>query len=354
MQIALQQLPAQLQRGLKNLYLLHGDETLLVQQAADRIRTAARAGGHTERQVFTVQGAHFKWAQVLQAGQAMSLFADKQLVDLRIPSGKPGKEGSVALQELAEAARHNSDVLWLITLPKLDFASLKTAWFTALEGAGSSVKVDLIERRALPAWIAEQIKSVGLALEPGEAGNLALQWFADRVEGNLLAAHQEVQKLALLHPAGHALSAADIEASVAQVARFDVFKLTENMLMGNLRRVQRMLDGLQAEGVAEVLVHFCLSEEVRNLRAVKAAVASGKALGMALREQRVWGNKEALYERAVPRLSSGFLDAQLANVQVLDGIVKGLKQANWPSEPWAALRHTAMALTLACAAKESR
>ena len=157
MQLALPQIQAHLQKGLRSLYTLHGDEALLVQEAADAIRTAARSQGFTERTVFTVAGAHFDWAEVLASGASMGLFGDRQLVEVRIPSGKPGKEGSAALQQLAERAADSPDVLTLVSLPRLDKATKSSGWFMALDNHGATVQLDPIERAGLPAWIAHRL-----------------------------------------------------------------------------------------------------------------------------------------------------------------------------------------------------
>jgi DNA polymerase-3 subunit delta len=343
MQVALAQLSSQLQRGLAPLYVLHGDEPLLQQEAADAIRAAARAQGYTERSSFTVAGAHFDWSAVLAAGGSLSLFADRQIVEIRIPSGKPGKDGSVALQQLAESARGNDSTLTLVQLPRLDKATKTGAWFTALDGAGQSVQIDPIERAQLPQWIAQRLAAQGQRVAAGEEGQRTLQFFADRVEGNLLAAHQEIQKLGLLHPPGE-LSWTQVEAAVLNVARYDVFKLSEAVLGGQVLRVQRMLDGLEAEGEAPVLVHWALAEDIRALKRVKDAMNAGKPLPMALRENRVWGVKERLYERILPRANDAQLARLLQAAHQVDGIVKGLKVADWPAQPWQALQRLALQL----------
>ena len=348
MQLALPQLGSHLQRGLRSLYVLHGDEPLLVQEAADLIRATARAQGYTERSVFTVAGAHFDWGEVLAAGGSMSLFADRQIVEVRIPSGKPGKDGSAALQQLADAARGNDSVLTLVLLPRLDKATRSSAWFAALDGQGVSLQIDSVERQALPQWIAQRLSQQQQRVLPGEEGQRTLQFFADRVEGNLLAAHQEIQKLGLLYPAGE-LSFAQVESAVLNVARYDVFKLSEAVLAGNAPRVQRMLDGLQAEGESEVLVHYTLAEDIRALKRVKDAVSLGQPLPMAMREQRVWGLKERLFERVLPRLTPMALDNLLHAAHTVDGLVKGLKAPDWPVDSWQALHRLAMMLCRACA-----
>ena len=349
MQVAAAQFAKHLQSssGLRSLYTFYGDEALLQQEALDALRQAARAQGYTERSVFTVAGAHFDWSEVLASGGAMSLFADKQLLEIRIPSGKPGKEGSVALQQLAESAVGNDSTLTIVILPRLDKATKSTAWFAALENNGISVQIDPIERHALPAWIAQRLHAQQQRVAEGESGQHTLQFFADRVEGNLLAAHQEIQKLALLYPEGE-LSFEQVERAVLNVARYDVFKLTEAVLSGQPLRVQRMLDGLKAEGEAEVLVHYTLAEEIRALKRVKDAVAAGKALPMVLREQRIWGPRERLFERVLPRLSVGMLEKLLQSAHQVDGIVKGLKTPEWPADNWQALHRLALRLCRAC------
>jgi DNA polymerase-3 subunit delta len=341
MQIRPEQLNAQLGKGLQRIYTVHGDEALLAQEACDAIRAAARDKGYGERKVFTVSGAYFDWGPVLAAAQAMSLFADRQLIEIRIPSGKPGKDGSEALQRYCEHL--SDDVLTLVSLPKLDRQQQSSAWFTALDGSGASVRVETVERQALPQWIAQRLARQEQRVPAGDEGQRCLAFFSDCVEGNLLAAHQELQKLALLYPAGE-LSFEQIEAAVMNVARYDVFKLSEAVLAGQVPRLLRMLDGLQAEGEAAVLVHWTLAEDIRALRRVKDAVDRGSPLPMALREARVWGVKERLFERAVPLLSSHSLPPLVEAAQICDGIVKGLKHPEWPQDPWAALQRLALML----------
>ena len=351
MQVRADQLAAQLKRGLRPIYTVWGDEPLLAQEACDAVRAAARASGCTERQVHTVAGAHFDWSGLIGASQAMSLFSDKQLIEIRIPSGKPGKDGSEAIQRYCQSL--SDDVVTLVQLPRLDRTQQSSAWFNALDRAGLMVRVDPIDRKALPQWIAQRLASQGQRVQDGEAGQHALAFFADRVEGNLLAAHQEVQKLGLLHPSGE-LSQAQIEAAVLNVARYDVFKLGVAVLSGQVARALRMLDGLQAEGEAAVLVHWTLAEDIRALKRVKDAVAADKPLPMALREARVWGDKERLFERVVPRLSQATMADLLQAAQVCDGLVKGLRHPAWPAEPWDGLRRLVLLLLQHTAAPAQR
>ena len=341
MQVRAEQLAQHLAKGLKPLYTVWGDEPLLAQEAGDTIRAAARAAGCTERQVHTVSGAHFDWSSLLGASQAMSLFAERQLIEIRIPGGKPGKDGSEALQRYCEQL--SDDIVTLVQLPRLDRAQQSSGWFTALDAAGVSVRVDPVERKALPQWIAQRLAAQGQRVRGGEEGQRSLAFFADRVEGNLLAAHQEIQKLALLYPAGE-LGFEQIEAAVLNVARYDVFKLGEAVLAGQVARALRMLEGLQAEGEAAVLVHWTLAEDIRALKRVRDAVSGGKPLPMALRENRVWGVKERLFERAVPLLTDNGIAALLDAAQVCDGLVKGLRHPDWPLDAWEALRRLVLML----------
>jgi DNA polymerase-3 subunit delta len=271
----------------------------------------------------------------------MSLFSDKQLIEIRIPSGKPGKDGSDALQRYCAAL--GDEVVTLVQLPKLDRQQQQSAWFAALDGAGLMVRVDPIERHALPQWIAQRLAAQGQRVLGGEAGQQTLAFFADRVEGNLLAAHQEIQKLGLLYPKGE-LGFEQIEAAVLNVARYDVFKLGEAVLAGQVARALRMLDGLQAEGEAAVLVHWTLASDILGLKRVKDAMNAGRPLPMALREARVWGAKERLFERAVPLLSDNAIAQLVDAAQVCDGLVKGLKHPDWPLEPWDGLKRLVLML----------
>ena len=337
MQVALNQLSAHLQKGVKPLYVLHGDEPLLQQEAMDSIRAVARESGYTERSSFTVQGAHFDWSGVLAAGGSLSLFADKQVIEIRIPSGKPGKDGGAALQQIAQDAAGSDSTLTVVMLPRLDKATKTGAWFSALDAAGVAVRVEPVARQALPAWITQRLAQQQQRVKEGDEGQRTLAFFADCVEGNLLAAHQEIQKLALLYPAGE-LDFEMVEAAVLNVARYDVFKLGEAVLAGRVSRALRMLDGLRAEGEAPVLVHWTLAEDIRALKRVHDAMHEGKPMPLALREARVWGLREKLFERALPLLAPMTLDELVRAASVCDGLVKGLKHPDWPADAWDGLR----------------
>ncbi|WP_343657513.1 DNA polymerase III subunit delta [Paraburkholderia caribensis] len=352
MQLRLDALEAHLAKGPAGLYVVYGDEHLLAQEACDRIRATARANGFTDRTVFTVERG-FDWSSLLGASQSMSLFGDRQLVELRIPTGKPGKEGADALKTLAASA--NPDVLTLITLPRLDAATQKAAWFTALADAGVALKIDPVERAQLPGWVGQRLAQQGQRVAAGEEGKRALQFIAERVEGNLLAAHQEIQKLGLLYPSG-ALSFEQVHDAVLNVARYDVFKLNEAMLAGDVGRLSRMIDGLKGEGEAAVLVLWAVVEEIRTLLRIKRGVEAGKPLPMLLRENRVWGPRERLVGPALSRVTEASLEKALALAAKLDRQVKGLSggtpgnhRHDPPPDPWAGLFELAMAVAGASA-----
>jgi len=319
MQIANEDLPRHLASGLKPLYVVHGDALLLSVEASDSIRAAARAAGYAEREIFIAE-QHFKWAGLRNSAQSLSLFAERKVIDLRIPSGKPGVEGGQALQDYVEDM--SPDVLTLITLPRIDNTARKSQWFAALEKRGVMISADDIPRNALPGWIAGRLKRQGQT-----ADEATLEFLADRCEGNLLAAFQEIQKLALLYPGGE-LAFEQVKDAVMDVARYDIFKLSEAMLNGNAGRYARILDGLRAEGTATVLVLWSISEDVRMLGRVLQAVQRGGNIGNALREARVWGAKQGLIENAARRLKIAHVERALQQAARLDKIIKGLRQGD--------------------------
>lgn len=338
-------LEGQLRKGVAPLYTVYGDEHLLVQEAVDRIRAAARAAGFTDRTVFSVERG-FDWSAVAGATRSMSLFGDRQLIELRIPGGKPGKEGGEALRGLAHGA--GPDASLIVTLPRLDAATQKSAWFVALSDAGVAVRVDPVERAALPNWIGQRLAAQAQHVPPGEEGRRVLQFIAERVEGNLLAAHHEIQKLGLLYPPG-VLDFEAVHEAVLNVARYDVFKLNEAMLAGDVPRLARMLDGLRGEGEAPVLVLWAVAEEIRALLRVCRGRAAGKPLGVLARENRIYGAREQSLGAAVARVDALRLERALALAARLDRQIKGLTAgparalaAGAPADPWGGLFDLAM------------
>jgi DNA polymerase-3 subunit delta len=333
MQLRLEALDGHLTRNLAQLYVIASDEHLLALEAADRIRKAARAQGYTERDVLSVERT-FKWGELLAANQALSLFGDKKLIELRIPTGKPGKDGSAALQAYAKDL--SPDNLTLITLPKLDWQTAKASWVTALQQAAVYIDIPNIERAQLPAWIGNRLASQGQSAE-----RQSLDFIADRVEGNLLAAHQEIQKLGLLHEPGK-LSFEQVHDAVLNVARYDVFKLSEAMLTGDTARLVRMLEGLKGEGEALPLVLWAVAEEIRTLLNWKSGMAQGRPLNALLKEYRIWGPRERMMEPALRRVSLATLEAALQEAAQVDRMVKGLRAKKFAGDAWDAMLQLAL------------
>jgi DNA polymerase-3 subunit delta len=335
MQLRLDALDTHLTKSLSSLYVIASDEHLLALEAADKIRKCARANGYTERDVLVVERS-FKWGELLAANQSQSLFGDKKLIELRIPTGKPGKDGGQALQDYA--ANLNPDNLTIISLPKLDWATAKAAWVGALQQAGVYIDIPLVERAHLPGWIGNR-----LSLQQQSADRQCMDFIADRVEGNLLAAHQEIQKLGLLYPAGK-LSFEQVHDAVLNVARYDVFKLNEAMLSGDAARLMRMMEGLKGEGEALPLVLWAVAEEVRTLLKLKSGVSQGKALGVLLKEYRIWGPREKLMDPALRRISLATLQTALREAAQIDKMVKGLRAKAFSGDAWDALAQLGLKL----------
>lgn len=322
MQLAPAQLPAHLAKPLAPLYVVHGDDPLLTAEAGDEIRAAARRQGFAEREIL-VAGQGFRWETLRLAAGNLSLFGEAKLLDLRIPSGKPGKDGTEALVRHAKSP--SAGVLTLITLPALDWATRKQAWFQALTDGAVVVELVAPDRARLPAWLAER-----LARQGQSAPREVLDFLADHVEGNLLAAHQELQKLALLAPPG-ALSLEAVRSAVLNVARYDVESLRLAVVEGEPGRCARLLDGLAGEGTAPPLVLWALATEIRALATLRAGLDQGQALPGLLKAERVFDDrKRRAVERALPRLTTSRLRSALQLAARIDRMIKGLL----PGNPW--------------------
>ena len=331
MQLRPQDLAAHLARTLAPLYVVHGDEPLAAIEAADAIRAAARRAGCEEREVFIVE-QHFRWDAFVAANANLGLFAARRLIDVRIPSGKPGAEGAAALERHAQNLP--AENVTLISLPRVDRATQSSPWFTALAECGVTVAVAPIERNALPQWIAGR-----LARNGQRASGDTLAFLADRCEGNLLAARQEIEKLALLLPEGQ-IAQDDVERAVANVARYDVQELSLAWLCGDAARTLRIVDGLRSEGEPITLVAWQLGEDLHALAAVHEAMQQGQSLATAIRNVRVWGRRQSALERAARRIDASRVLPLVASLARLDALAKGLGRG----EPWDALVGIALAL----------
>jgi DNA polymerase-3 subunit delta len=321
-QLKADQLEQHLARDLKPLYVVHGDEPLLALEAADAIRARARGAGYTVRDVYTVERG-FDWSAFANAAAGMSLFGDRKVLELRLPTGKPGTEGAAAIER--HCRRLSDDTVTLVTLPRLDRAGQGAAWFGALAEAGVVVNVFPVDRVHLSSWIAGR-----LARQKQKASEDALAFIAGCVEGNLLAAHQEIQKLGLLYPPG-ALTEDQVRDAVLDVARYDVAQIGAGMLGGDSVRLARVLHGLEAEGEAPHRVLWVVAEEVRAVMRVQAGLAAGRPVDQLLRESRVWGEpRTTLVVRAARRIAAATLERALARAAAIDRMVKGLTKGN----PW--------------------
>ncbi len=314
-----EQLDAHLKGTLAPSYVLHGDEPLLVIEAADAIRAAGRARGFSEREVLVVT-QYFKWSALAEAAGNMSLFGGEKLIDLRIPTGKPGREGSDALARYA--ANPPSGVITLVTLPQVDWKAQKSAWFTALTGNGVVMELNAPALDRLPDWLAGR-----LARQGQSAGREALEFMAGHVEGNLLAANQEVMKLSLLHPPGE-LSLEQVRNAVMDVARYDVEDLRQALLTGDAARASRLLDGLRAEGVAAPLVLWIIVAELRVLATARAEMDAGRSADEALATARIFGARQSPYRRALQRLTSAATRTALMQAARLDRMIKGVARGD--------------------------
>jgi len=320
MQLRAEELERNLARSLASLYVIHGDEPLQSLEAADAIRAAARAKGYAEREVLSVERG-FDWNQLAVSGASLSLFSSKKLIELRIPGGKPGTEGAAAIVQHCSARA--PDLLTIVTLPKLDRRAQDTAWFKVLRHNGVLINTFQVERAQLPQWIAAR-----LARQRQKADRETLQFLADSVEGNLLAAHQEIQKLGLLFPPGE-LAFEPVCGAVLNVARYDAFKLNEAMLAGDKARLARMLDGLKGEGEAAPKILWVLAEEIRAVAKVQAGMVVGDDLQQLCRNNRVWGGaRQQLVTEAARRLKSAALASALRHAARIDRMVKGLARGD--------------------------
>jgi DNA polymerase-3 subunit delta len=314
------QLTSHLTGELAPVYLISGDEPLQMREATDEVRGAARQQGFTEREVLDA-AAGFDWSSLNAAAENLSLFGDRRLIDLRLASPKVGSEGSKALGAYAE--NPPQDTLLLISMPKLERAQSNSQWFKRLEKVGVIVQVWPVEGNRLPPWIEQRLRRAGLVPEPG-----VVEMLADRVEGNLLAASQEIEKLLLQYGPG-VVSVERLTESVADSARFDVFGLVDTLLMGEAAKGLRMLQGLKAEGVAAPVVLWALSREVRALAQMAQEVGQGRGPDQVMAAHRVWDKRKPLIRRGLQR-SAGQWRQLIALCAQADRSIKGMESI----DPW--------------------
>jgi len=319
--VSADQLTVHLERDLRPLYILTGDEPLGLKESVDAIRHATRQQGYDERLSFTAE-RYFDWKQLKVSGQSISLFASRRLMEIHIPSGKPGTDGGKALQELAAALP--PDTVTLITLPKLDKTGTGSAWFGALEKAGVVVPLNTVEIERLPRWIGQRLQAQGQ-----QADEATLEFLANQVEGNLLAAHQEIQKLGLLYPTGP-LDPEAVREAVLNVSRYDVFQLGDALLVGDVARTAKILDGLEAEGAQPLALLGVLAWLLRGVTRVKQAESRGENLANAMQQAKIWGERQNQVRRLLARVSLRQMQAAMLKMAEIDRICKGIA----PGKPW--------------------
>jgi DNA polymerase-3 subunit delta len=322
-QVRADALDAALARALPRAVWVHGDEPLLVQEATDSARRALRAAGFDEREVFTADRS-FRVEALIAEAQSLSLFAANRLLEVRLP-GRPGRELGQGLADTVAALPDSTRLL--VSGPRLDRASTESAWFGAFDRHALVVAVYPVERGRLPDWIGQR-----LARQKQRADPDTLRFVAERVEGNLLAAHQEIQKLGLLFPEG-ALPGDAVRQAVLNVARYDAFGLAEAMLAGDTARTLRSLDGLRAEGEPEPLVLWAIADAIRSLARLVEARDAGRPPASLMRELRIFPPRDRAYEQALRRVDAPLLSAALQQAARIDRMIKGRAAG----EPWAAM-----------------
>ena len=322
MKVSTRQLEQHLKKGLAPLYTVHGPEALLTLEAADRIREAARREGATEREVYFAEPG-VDWNRLGATASNLSLFASKRLVEIRIPTGKPGTEGSKAIA--AWCAKLPDDAVTLVLLPELDWQQVKSSWFGALEGAGVVVEARCVTRDELPEWLAERLSRQGQ-----RAGVETLEWLAEQVEGNLLAAKQEVEKLALLAPKGE-VSLESIREAVTDVARFERDALLEAIHAGDGPRTTRVVASLEAEGEPAPLLLWTLTEELRLMM----ALSSGQRPRRFLPPERM-----AALQKTARSHNVATYDRELLRAHRIDRMIKGVETGN----PWESMVDLALGI----------
>ncbi|MGA6098301.1 DNA polymerase III subunit delta [Stutzerimonas marianensis] len=335
MKLSPAQLAKHLQGPLAPVYIVSGDEHLLCQEASDAIRKACRDLGFSERQVLNVETG-FDWGQLIEAGASLSLFAEKRLIELRIPNGKPGDKGAAALIEYL--ARPAEDTVLLVSLPKLDGSTQKTKWAKALIDGKQSQFIQIwpIDVAQLPQWIRQRLAQAGLAADQD-----AVELIAARVEGNLLAAAQEIEKLKLLADGGQ-VTLDTVQAAVADSARYDVFGLIDAALLGQPEHVLRMLTGLRAEGVEAPVILWAVAREIRQLANIAQQYGQGVPLDRAFSQARppVWDKRKPIVGKALQRHDAAGWQRLLGEAQRIDAQIKGQAEG----DPWVGLAQVCLQL----------
>lgn len=314
MNIRYEQLAKQLQQELKPLYLITGDEPLIIQESGDAIRNAAYKAGYTNRKVFHVD-ADFKWEELFYCSNAISLFAEKNILELRFTK-KPDKHDCAALLSYAQTATNNN--ILIITTPKLDKRAQNQKWFQAINDVGITIAIWAISAEQLPSWIKNRMQQQGLA-----AQQEAVTLLAELVEGNLLAANQEITKLSLIYQTNK-ITAKMITDAVSSSSRYNIFNLIDTTLKGEASHAIHIIHELKSEGVHALAIIWGLSQELRKLVKIKSAVEQGQSLNQAMQAQGIWHNKQAMTSKALSHLSLNMLKHINLAIASADQTTKGM------------------------------
>ena len=321
MKLRADQLANHLKRGLEPIYFIFGDEPLQLNEAADTLRHTTKENGYDERESFHVDSG-FDWQVFQNSLQSGSLFADKRLIELRLGSQKPGDAGAKVLRAYAENCA--DDIVLLITADKLDQASQRSRWFTTLDSAGVCIQIWPVNSAQLPAWIEARLRTKGLQAAPD-----AISLLAARVEGNLLAAAQEIDKLHLLYGQGQ-LTLEQMLAAISDSARYTIFDLADAALAGKVKRTVRIINNLRSEGQEPILLLWALAREIRLLSEIRFAVDKGQSVANALQQHKVWEKRKPLINKALQRLTAADCQRLLQHSACLDRIIKGVE----PGHAW--------------------
>ena len=320
-----EQLSAALKKGLMPVYFISGDEPLQLGEMADAVRKAARTAGFENREIISVETG-FEWNQLAFSADSLSIFADKKIIDLRLPTGTPGTDGAKALT--AYCQRLPEDTLLLITAGKVASGALKSRWLEALDKAGAVIQVWPLEGQDLIRWLQQRMQQRGLSAETD-----GLRLLASRIEGNLLAAAQEIEKLYVLYGTG-SRSQKQIFDVVADSSRYDVFKLMDSVLSAGVNRIIKILSGLRAEGIAAPVVLWALTREARSLIKIKLALVGGQPRDLVFKNNQIWDKRKQLVSNALHRLS----DSDLTGILVLSAQADRQIKGQQPGDAWETLR----------------
>ncbi|WP_339671578.1 DNA polymerase III subunit delta [Dasania marina] len=319
MKIKAEQLAQQLKKQLLPVYLLHGDEPLLIQECADHVRHACKAQGFGDRDIIHVEN-NFTGEELYASNQAISLFADRKIIELRMPTGKPGTAGSKALVDYV--ANPSPDNVLLIICGKIESASQRSKWFKTVEAAGASVQLWPINARDLPRWIEQRLRALGMQANPD-----AIELLADRVEGNLLAASQEIHKLQL-YAEQETITVETVMAAVADSARYNIFGLIDSCLEGDTLSALKMLQGLKSEGNQVFAILPLFTRELRNLYACAQQIGDGHGIDRVLQNQRIWDSRKRITKIALQKLSLSRITRLIQLANDIDQSAKGMSKAN--------------------------